>query len=146
MARTYDANLKTVPTAASVEGFIAAVEPASRREDARVVLEMMRRLTGEPPVLWGPSIIGFGRYRYRYESGREGEMCRIGFSPRKAALVIYMIDGYDRREALLAKLGKHTIGKSCLYVKRLSDIDLGVLEAMMVESLAVMAERYPEGA
>lgn len=146
MAKSHDAKNKTGPTAASVEDFLAAIEPVARRDDARVVLEMMRRLSGEPPVLWGPSIIGFGRYRYRYESGREGEMCRIGFSPRQAALVLYMIDGYETREALLAKLGKHSTGKSCLYVKRLADIDLGVLETMIAESLAVMAERYPEGA
>jgi hypothetical protein len=146
VAKTYDANNKTTATEASVEGFIAAVEPPTRREDARVVMEMMRRLSGEPPVLWGPSIIGFGRYRYRYESGREGEMCRLGFSPRKSATVVYLIDGFDRRKDLLDKLGPHTTGRSCLYIKRLADIDLSVLETLIADSLTVMNEKYPDGA
>ncbi|RHW18771.1 DUF1801 domain-containing protein [Sphingomonas gilva] len=134
---------KTKPTNASVAAFIEAVEPAQRREDAKTVCALMERLSGEPPVLWGPSIIGFGTCHYRYESGREGDMPRIGFSPRKAQLVLYIVSDFPRYEALMAKLGKYTTGKSCLYIKKLADVDMAVLEELIVASLADTAERYP---
>lgn len=134
-----DAN-KTVETAADVEAFLAQVEPSERQGDGRVVAAVMARLSGEPPAMWGPSIIGFGRYHYRYDSGREGESCRIGFAPRKAELVFYLA-GLD--DADFADLGKHRRGKGCLYVKRLATIDMAVLEALIVKSLAHMDEVYP---
>jgi hypothetical protein len=127
---------KTQATNASVDAFLAAVEPEQRRADGRILLDMMTRITGEPPVLWGPSIIGFGTEHYRYESGREGDICRIGFSPRKAQLVLYLAVSLPEREALLAKLGKHSNGKSCLYVTKLADVDTAVLEELIARSWA----------
>lgn len=134
---------KTRPEAGDVGAFIDAVEDPRRREDSRVVLEMMRAATGCEPVMWGPGIVGFDRYHYRYDSGREGDMAMVGFSPRKAALVLYILPGFAQYESLLAKLGKFTTGKSCLYVKRLADVDLGVLEALVRASVADMRRRYP---
>ena len=134
---------KTQPTPASVDAFIAAAEPPERRADAKIIRTMMERLSGGPATMWGPSIIGFGRYHYRYDSGREGDMARIGFSPRRAELVLYLSDGFPDHAALMARLGKHRTGKSCLYIKRLSDIDMGVLEELVVASIAAMDERYP---
>ena len=104
---------------------------------------MMRRVTGETPKMWGPTIIGYGQYHYRYDSGHEGDMCRIGFSPRKPQLVLYVLTGDAEEAELLAKLGKHSTGKSCLYIKKLADVDLGVLEALARHSLAHMNEKYP---
>jgi hypothetical protein len=134
---------KTGPTEADVDAYLAALEPASRRADAEVLCAMLARVSGQPPVLWGPSIIGFGAYHYRYDSGRTGSAPRIGFSPRKAAHVLYLVDGFPAHAALLARLGKHSTGVSCLYVKRLSDVDIGVLEALAAGSWQVMAARYP---
>ncbi|MFN5632112.1 MAG: DUF1801 domain-containing protein [Sphingomonadales bacterium] len=135
---------KTQATVARVEDFVTGIADENQRADARSLIAMMTRLSGEPATMWGPSIIGFGRYRYRYDSGREGEMCRIGFSPRKGQTVLYLIDGFEGHAELMAKLGKHKTGKSCLYVKLLSDIDLVVLEDMCRSSLAYMAAEYPE--
>ncbi len=135
---------KTRPTESDVAAFIEAVEPAVRRDDARALDAMLRRVTGTTPSMWGPSIIGYGRYHYRYESGREGETCRIGFSPRKAALVLYFNGRTPIFETLLATLGKHDSGKGCLYVKRLADIDMVVLERLAVESLAYMDVHHPD--
>lgn len=135
---------KTQATVARVEDFVTGIADENQRADARSLIALMTRLSGEPATMWGPSIIGFGRYRYRYNSGREGEMCRIGFSPRKGQTVLYLIDGFKGHAELMAKLGKHKTGKSCLYVKRLSDIDLVVLEDMCRASLAYMAAKYPE--
>jgi len=135
---------KTQATVTRVEDFVTGIADENQRADARSLIAMMTRLSGEPATMWGPSIIGFGRYHYRYDSGREGEMCRIGFSPRKGQTVLYLIDGFEGHAELMAKLGKHKTGKSCLYVKRLSDIDLVVLEDMCRSSLAYMAAKYPE--
>lgn len=131
---------KTVETDAAVEDFLAGVAPEERQADGRVVAELMAQLSGEPARMWGPSIIGFGRYHYRYDSGREGESCRIGFSPRKAELVFYLA---GLEEADFAPLGKHRRGKGCLYVKRLSGIDMAVLEGLIVKSLDHMDRTYP---
>lgn len=136
---------KTVPGTASVAAFLAAVPDARRRADAEAVLRMMRAATGCEPVLWGPSIVGFDRYRYRYDSGREGEMPIVGFSPRAQALVLYLPSGFDAHEALLAKLGKYATGKSCLYVKALAEVDPGVLDALIRASVAEMRRRHPAG-
>ena len=125
---------KTQATEASVEAFLAKVEPEQRREDGRLVAEMMARITGEPATMWGPSIIGFGTRHYRYESGREGDICRIGFSPRKAQLVFYVGAGSGRLDPFLAKLGKHSTGKGCLYIKKLTDVDQAMLEALIAKA------------
>ena len=127
---------KTQATDASVEAFLAKVEPEQRREDGRLVAAMMARITGEPATMWGPSIIGFGTHHYRYESGREGDICRIGFSPRKAQLVFYVGAGSGRLDSLLAKLGKHSTGKGCLYIKKLADVDQATLEALISKAWA----------
>ena len=127
---------KTQATDASVEVFLAKVEPEQRRADGRAVTEMMARITGEPATMWGPSIIGFGTHHYRYESGREGDICRIGFSPRKAQLVFYIGAGSGRLDPLLAQLGKHSTGKGCLYIKSLADVKQAVLEQLITESWA----------
>ncbi|NWK97710.1 hypothetical protein DM806_19030 [Sphingobium lactosutens] len=132
--------IKTTETDAAVEDFLARVEPAERQADGRTVTALMARLSGEAPVLWGPSIIGFGRYHYRYDSEREGDMCRIGFSPRKAELVFYLAGLED---ADFVPLGKYRRGKGCLYVKRLDQIDMAVLERLIVRSLAHMDSAYP---
>jgi len=131
---------RTRATSVSVEDFVARVEPEQRQADARVVIDLMARVTGETATMWGPSIIGFGRTHYRYESGREGDICRIGFSPRKPQLVFYLGTSFPGRDAMLAELGKHTTGKSCLYVKKLSDVDMAVLERMVAASWAHKSE------
>ena len=136
------AELKTKPTEISVEAFLDAVPDETRREDAKAVCTMMARVTGEAPKMWGPSIVGFGSYRYTYDSGHSGEMCRIGFSPRKAQLVLY--GGFLRDEALLAKLGKHDTGKGCLYIKKLANVDMAVLEAMAGAAWAYMNAAHPD--
>lgn len=116
--------------------FLAQVEPVRRREDAHVVLDMMQEITGEPPKMWGPTMIGFGEYRFKYESGREGDWFLSGFAPRKANLVLYIMGGFQGHENLMAKLGKHKTGKSCLYVNKLEDIDLKVLRQLIQKSAA----------
>jgi hypothetical protein len=141
MARTAN---KTIATAVDPAAVIAAIADPVQQADARVICATMARLSGVPPMMWGPSIIGFGRYHYRYDSGREGEMCRIGFSPRKGQTVLYLLDGYADHAADLARLGRHKTGKSCLYIRRLSDIDQDVLDGMISRSLAWMAQKYPE--
>lgn len=127
---------QTRETGADVAAFLATVEPEERRADARVLIELMAHLSGEPAKMWGPSIIGFGSRHYRYESGREGDMPLVSFSPRKPQQVLYGTGSAPRRDELLEKLGKHSTGKGCLYIKRLADIDLGVLEALLADALA----------
>jgi hypothetical protein len=125
---------KTQVTPVPVADFLAAVEPEGRRADALALCAMMERLSGEPPRMWGPSIVGFGVRRYRYDSGREGEILKVGFSPRKAATALYV--GGKAQADLVARLGKITTGKSCIYVKRLADIDAAVLEEIVLRTLA----------
>ncbi len=133
---------KTKVTDVDPREFIASVEHPTRRADAEVLLEMMTRVTGCAPRMWGPSIVGFGRYHYRYESGREGDFMLTGFSPRKANLVLYVLPGYDDAGADLAELGKHRLGKSCLYVNKLADVDLEVLERLVADGVATMRATY----
>ena len=140
------AELKTQRTQASVDAFLDAVADPQRREDAKKVRAMMERVSGEPAAMWGPSIVGFGRYHYKYASGHQGEWARTGFSPRAGALTIYIMGGVPRHQALMDRLGQYKTGKSCLYLKRLSDVDESVLEALVAESLDYMREAYPEGA
>lgn len=137
-------DLKTRPTGASVEAFIDAVEHPRRREDARTLLELMHRVTGEEPVMWGPSIVGYGSYHYRYASGQEADWPVVGFSPRKQNLSIYIMTGFEASDALLSRLGKHKTGKSCLFVNKLADVDLEVLETLVRASVAEMKRMYPE--
>jgi len=129
---------KTKKTAASVSAFIAKVKDPVKRRDVQTVSTMMERLTGDPPAMWGPSIIGFGSHEWVTADGRSTPWPKLGFSPRSTALVLYIMSDFPARDALLAKLGKHSIGKSCLYIKRLDDVDLGALEALLKGSIASM--------
>ncbi|WP_420471873.1 DUF1801 domain-containing protein [Brevundimonas sp. FT23042] len=129
---------KTRPTDVPVPDFIAAVEDPRRRADAEVVSALLAEVSGEPAVMWGPSIVGYGSYR-----GPTGDWPIIGFSPRKAQLVLYIMPGFADQAEMLSRLGKHSIGKSCLYIKRLDDVDLGVLREMAARSVAWMREKYP---
>ncbi len=129
--------LKTQPTNASVQEFLEALERPDQQADSAILLRMMGMATGDSPKMWGPSIIGFGQFHYRYASGRTGEWFQVGFSPRKRAFSIYLSGGLNRHEAALAKLGKYTRGKSCLYIKRLSDVDLNVLDAMIQKACSL---------
>jgi|SRR5882724_275053 hypothetical protein len=130
------ADNKTKPTKVSVAKFIDALPDQSKRADAKALVKLMQKAAGEKPTMWGPSIIGFGSHHYVYDSGREGDMPLISFSPRKAATVLYGIAGFNGSEALMAKLGKHTTGKGCLYIKKLSDVDKKVLETMTAKAVA----------
>ncbi len=136
--------MKTKPTDVKVDTFLSSVDHAGRREDAYLILEMMERLSGYKAQMWGPSIIGFGSYHYKYDSGREGDMCRVGFSPRKSQMVLYIIPGFERASGLLDRLGKHKLGKSCLYIGRLSSVDADVLGEIIKQALAYMDEKYPK--
>ena len=136
------ANAVTVPTRASVTKFIDSVENETRREDAKTLLALMKKVTGDRPVMWGPSIVGFGQYHYKYDSGREGDFMLVGFSPRKANMVLYVLGCLGGDEPLLKKLGKHKHGVSCLYVNKLDDIDLGVLEKLVKKSYETTSKRW----
>jgi hypothetical protein len=137
---------KTKPTHMTIETFLAGVEPEFRREEACVIDAMLREITGHPPVMWGASIIGYGTYDYLSDSGRGGTWMRIGFSPRKPQMTLYLIPGFESLAPLLAKLGKHATAKSCLYIKKLADIDLEVLTQILQASWDEMAVRYPQPA
>jgi hypothetical protein len=138
---------KTKPNETSVADFIESLPDPSRREDAQWVDSMMRRVSVHEPRMWGPTIIGYGQYHYRYDSGHEGEAPRLGFSPRKAELVLYVLgvdsEGRAEEEELLGRLGKHRTGKSCLYIRRLEQVDREVLEQLATLSWETMAKRYP---
>lgn len=137
------ATLKTTQTDADPAAFVAAIADPRRRADCTILLDLMSRITGEPARMWGPSMVGFGRYHYRYESGREGDSFRTGFAPRKADLTIYIMPGYGDFGPILERLGKHRLGKSCLYLKALSDVDLAVLEELIRAGLKRMDALYP---
>lgn len=124
------AEAKTKPTGVSVDAFLDAVEHSVKRADGHEVRQMMERITGEPAVMWGPSIVGFGTYHYKYASGHEGDMCRVGFSPRAAKLVLY-VGGFADYEAMLERLGKYKRSKACLYLNKLADVDGVVLEEII---------------
>lgn len=134
---------KTKPTAASVAQHLAQTASDSQRADAETLIALMRRITQEEPTMWGPSMIGFGSYHYRYASGREGDSALTGFAIRKSELALYIVSGFEGQEHLLAQLGKHKAAKACLYVKRLADIDLKVLEQLVAGSVEEMKRRYP---
>jgi hypothetical protein len=134
---------KTQPTPADVDAFLGAVEPERRREDGRALNALFERVTGWSPVMWGPSMIGYGSYHYRYDSGREGDFLATGFSPRKANLSIYIMPGYADYAPLLNRLGKHKMGKSCLYVSKLGDVDLDVLSELIQAGLEDLGRTWP---
>lgn len=133
---------KTQPTDVDPAEFIAAVEHPTRAADARTLLDLMARTTGYSPMMWGPSIIGFGTYRYRYDSGREGEFLITGFSPRKANTTVYVMPGYADLTEELGRLGKHKKGVSCLYINTLADVDLEVLAEIVTKGVAFMQAHY----
>ena len=133
---------KTKQTAVSPRDFIAALEEGPRKRDAETLLPWMAKVTGLKANMWGPSIIGFGRYHYKYESGREGDMCMTGFSPRKANMVLYILPGYLDLKDKLARLGKHKTGQSCLYINKLADVDMDVLEEIVEFGLAHVRKNY----
>ncbi len=137
-------DMKTQPTGASVEAFIASVDHAGRREDAAVVLDLMNRVTGTKPRMWGPSIIGYGEYAYERRDGSKHRFLVTGFSPRKAKMVIYLMTGCAGHAEALARLGPHKHSSSCLYLGRLSKIDFGVLEEVIAADIVGMRERYPD--
>lgn len=124
-------DLKTQPTSADVDAFLQSVEDPKKRADSYAVLDLMRAVTGEEPVMWGSSIVGFGSYHYKYASGREGDWFLTGFSPRKQSLTLYIMAGFDRYDELMASLGKYKTGKSCLYIKKLADVDQEVLRDLV---------------
>lgn len=133
---------KTRPTGADVDAFLDAVEHDRQRAEGHVLRALLEEVVGEPAVLWGPSIVGCGAYHYVYDSGREGDMCLAGFSPRKGKHSIYVLAGFDDRPDLMARLGKHKVGKGCLYVNKLDDIDLDVLRELVAWSVSTLRERY----
>ena len=133
---------KTKATKVSVTAFINSIDDKQKRADVRKVAAMMRKATGKRAKMWGSSIVGYGTYHYKYESGREGDFMVSGFSPRKQALTVYIMAGFKEFEALMKKLGKYKTGKSCLYIKRLSDVDEKVLERLIVGSVKYMRKNY----
>jgi hypothetical protein len=130
--------LKTKINDASVEKFLKTIPDEKKRQDSFAILDMMKDVTGEEPKMWGTSIIGFGTYRYKYASGMEADWLRIGFSPRKQNLSLYIMSGFQQREELMAKLGKHSTGKGCLYIKKLEDIDQEVLKELIKASFTAI--------
>lgn len=135
--------LKTRPTDQKVSEFIDAVEPDQKRQDCWTIVEMMRGITGAEPIMWGPSIVGFGTYTYVNTTNKPADWPITGFSPRKANLTLYVMPGFSEYDDLMARLGKHSTGKSCLYIKKLTDIDLGVLEEIVRQSVEHMRATYP---
>jgi hypothetical protein len=133
---------KTRPTDESVERFLDDISDEHRREDCRTIARIMKKVTKSRPTMWGASIVGYGSYHYRYESGREGDWFLTGFSPRKQSLTLYIMSGFTRYDGLLARLGKYKTGKSCLYIKRLEDVDLAVLETLIRESVAHLKKTH----
>ncbi len=135
---------KTQPTAVSPVEFVARVDHPVRRADAETLLNLFDEITGLAPRMWGPSIIGYGQYHYKYESGREGDFMMTGFSPRKQNLSVYILPGYTDYSDYLDRLGKHKLGKSCLYINKLSDVDMAVLRALIEAGFKDMKARYPD--
>lgn len=138
------AELKTKKNNADVSAFLAQVTPDQKQTDSFTIAQLMESITGKKPKMWGGSIVGYGQYHYRYESGREGDWFLTGFSPRKQNLTVYLIGGFPEKDALLARLGKHSVGKSCLYIKRLEQVDLEVLEILIRKSVTAIQEKYPD--
>lgn len=136
------AEMKTIKTNASVSAFINAVENPKRKADAKTLKALFDKVTGWKAKMWGPSIVGYGQYHYKYESGREGDFMVTGFSPRKQSLSVYVMSGFLERDDLLAKLGKHKTGRSCLYINKLEDVDMKVLENLIRKDVTQMKKKY----
>ena len=134
---------KTVANENDVMAFLNAVEPDKKREDSLIIMNLMEDVTGEQPTMWGTSIVGFGSYHYRYETGREGDMPLVGFSPRKQAITLYIMTGFDDHDNLMSKLGKYKTGKACLYIKKIEDVDLSVLRELVRQSAEYGRKRNP---
>jgi hypothetical protein len=137
------AEQKTKPTEITVESFLDKVADEQAREDSLTLVKLMKKVTGSKPKMWGPAIIGFGQYHYKYESGHEGDICLTGFSPRKGNISLYVLSGFKGQDDLLKKLGKHKAGKGCLYVKKLEDVDMKVLENIVTQSVDFLKKKYP---
>jgi hypothetical protein len=139
------AEQKTKPTAVSVDSFLGKVADEKVRDDCYALIKIMKKITGEEPKMWGPSIVGFGKYHYKYDSGHEGDSCLTGFSPRKQNITLYVMPGFADHTNLLQKLGKHKAGKGCLYIKRIADIDISVLEKLVRHSVEFLRDKYEVG-
>jgi hypothetical protein len=135
---------KTKPTEVSAESHIAAIANEEQRNDAQTLVALMRKVTKQEPRMWGPSIVGFGSYHYKYASGHEGDSALAGFAARGRELVVYIAEGFEDRDVLLAKLGEHKTGKVCVYIRRLANVDLKVLEKLVARSVAETKSRYPQ--
>lgn len=133
---------KTVPTELSVQDYLDAIDHPQRKADCIAICNLMKKLTGREPRMWGKTIVGFGNYHYKYESGREGNMLATGFSNRKQAITLYIMGGFKKHDELLSKIGPHKTGKSCFYIKRLSDMDIDMLSALILESLKAVETKY----
>ncbi len=133
---------KTKATDSSVDSYIEAIDDEIRRKDCQALAKLMAKVTKQKPRMWGPSIIGFGSYHYKYDSGREGDSCLTGFSSRKGDISVYLMANFPGHDELLSKLGKHKLGKVCLYIRKLSDVDVKVLEKLVVGSVAAVKRRY----
>lgn len=136
------AEQKTKPTTVSVGGFLEKIPDEAVRDDCQTIIKIMKTATGESPKMWGPSIVGFGQYHYKYDSGHEGFACLTGFSPRKQNITLYLMPGVTGREDLLNKLGKHKASKGCLYIKKLDDVNIPVLETLIKESVSFLKKKY----
>ena len=133
---------KTTANDASVAAYLAAIADEGRRQDCQALAALMTQATGEPAVMWGAAIVGFGSYHYQYDSGREGDACVVGFSSRKADISVYLVGEFPEREALLARLGKHKTAKACLYLRKLDDVDLAVLRDLIAASAAARKRHH----
>jgi len=134
--------MKTIPTNNSVSDFLNTIENKKRKSDCSTILELMKSCTHSKPVMWGTSIVGFGTYHYKYDSGREGDFMLTGFSPRKQSLTLYIMSGFSKYPELMEKLGKYKTGKSCLYIKDLADIDIKILKKLIMASIVYIANKY----
>jgi hypothetical protein len=138
------AEQKTKPTTQSVESFLNKIPDEGVRDDCRVLIELMKSVTGSDPTMWGESIVGFGTYHYKYDSGHEGDSCLTGFSPRKQNITVYAMPAFTEHNDLLKKLGKHKAGKGCLYIKRLNDVDINILKKLVEQSVKFLKGKYPD--
>lgn len=136
------AEQKTKPTKVNVDSFIKSIADGKKRDDCYKIIDIMKKVTKEEPVMWGPTMVGFDKYHYKYASGHEGDSFMAGFSPRKQQLVVYIMAGFDRFPGLMERLGKYKTGKSCLYIKKLEDVDMNVLRKLITESYKYMRGMY----
>lgn len=138
------ATLKTSPNDQSVEAYLDGIDNEQKRVDSKKIVELMQAVSGQPPVMWGDGIVGFGTYHYKYASGREGDWFLTGFAARKQSLTLYIMAGFDQYDYLMEQLGKYKTGKSCLYIKKLTDINESILKTLLEESIAYLKKQYGE--